>query len=966
MPAVLTHKAVMLLTRERLATLRDRLQAKVDAGGTVTDLEHRVLYLAGRAHAMMSDDDVAPPDGEFPTDPESRLAFTRGVSRFAVMGSMGPDITGFSGIFVPGQSWVFDIIHKGNPDVHMEPVVARTTDFSLELWREAASLIDARAGDAAAGKAAARKAVQGYVLGHLCHIAGDVISHPFINDVEWHLGVATDAGKRERFEHSTGEGSIDSRVAREVFRQESIRSGPHDWAAWWPAVDDVPAELYTAYDSALDRVYAARRNRPTGFGAFEERWRDGGLPPLTADFIKDGYGLLRKGVIPMGYGWGYWSWFGFLTPAIVPLAAAFPLALAMPRGSELTGKRPWEVDERGWFEFLMVPLAVGSVIPIFYGIWIATLTTHGVEAITGVGLAAAFVTLIEGIIALATVGVEDLAGWVRWLVIWGPPVGFGLYFVGQAIADFARGAKARGVLSLIYAAPFLLMALMAVLVLGLGSLISLIVAEAGSDDAADVAQAVIFWVFLAIVCLAAIVLWFALPPSMRDARIPESPEPFAAERRHFARLFDDATLFHDSSAAPPDLAGRFYPSDARPLLKLWWTGGGEMHVRSRRTHIEFSFSGEGEPDQAVPAPLAPMTAADFAEILNRTVQDSGGATGSLQATVVHTGELAAQLPAGPTFSDEGDRAESVIEHFEQADEYRQLGDSEEDTEYVLRHAPRFVQAVRYGLAGPVPFDPRETGLVRGTGTVSSDGKDVTGVDTSFRTFFDPGDRIQAGNQIRTITLITSDTELRVATEFNPGLEEGAEYERVGDERERGEGFGFIPSPGETAPGGETIMERAADLGVLLCLGAAPHLLSVAETRVPSLNGRTAGGAAVEERVAKVYQVFRNWNLDRRRENEWRMLIAGGAVDEKDGDPKRWDATMRRPQDGAWSAPPDPVAAVEPVTRRLGWVELLRRWSDGPASAGTNALDTAGDSPTNQELSRALAYLLDMPDPAVLD
>jgi hypothetical protein len=118
MPAVLTHKTIMLLARERLERLRDQLQAKVGEG-TVSDLEHRMLYLARKAHEMMSLAGDGALDVDFPTTESKvpyRLPLGRGVSPFAVMGSMGPDITAFSALFQPGQTWVFDLVHKGNPD----------------------------------------------------------------------------------------------------------------------------------------------------------------------------------------------------------------------------------------------------------------------------------------------------------------------------------------------------------------------------------------------------------------------------------------------------------------------------------------------------------------------------------------------------------------------------------------------------------------------------------------------------------------------------------------------------------------------------------------------------------------------------------------------------------------------------------------------------------------------------------
>src|SRR5262249_49565425 len=101
MPAVLTHKTIMLLARERIKTVQDVLARKIATGAQVTDLEHRMLFLASKAFEMMSDNNVAPPDAELPaiafpgTALRVRLSYAtplgQGVSRFAVMGSMGPD-----------------------------------------------------------------------------------------------------------------------------------------------------------------------------------------------------------------------------------------------------------------------------------------------------------------------------------------------------------------------------------------------------------------------------------------------------------------------------------------------------------------------------------------------------------------------------------------------------------------------------------------------------------------------------------------------------------------------------------------------------------------------------------------------------------------------------------------------------------------------------------------------------------
>jgi hypothetical protein len=98
-----------------------------------------------------------------------------------------------------------------------------------------------------------------------------------------------------------------------------------------------------------------------------------------------------------------------------------------------------------------------------------------------------------------------------------------------------------------------------------------------------------------------------------------------------------------------------------------------------------------------------------------------------------------------------------------------------------------------------------------------------------------------------------------------------------------------------------------------------------------------------------------------------MLVGGGAVSEKEAAPETYDFTMTRPRDPAWR--PGPVAG-EAITRNLGWVHLLRQWVAMSANAGQGAVNDAvriggPDTPTNRELSRAMAFLFDMPDPVAV-
>src|SRR5262249_19816950 len=120
-------------------------------------------------------------------------------------------------------------------------------------------------------------------------------------------------------------------------------------------------------------------------------------------------------------------------------------------------------------------------------------------------------------------------------------------------------------------------------------------------------------------------------------------------------------------------------------------------------------------------------------------------------------------------------------------------------------------------------------------------------------------------------------------------------------REEREGYRYVADGRDDVPG-ETLMDYAADVAAIVCLGAVTEL---AEGRIaPDLvNRRSAAGAAVAPEVGPVAQVFRNWCLDRRRVNEWRMMVAGGALSEKGGHPELPDPAMPRPIDIGWRSDP---------------------------------------------------------------
>jgi hypothetical protein len=163
---------------------------------------------------------------------------------------------------------------------------------------------------------------------------------------------------------------------------------------------------------------------------------------------------------------------------------------------------------------------------------------------------------------------------------------------------------------------------------------------------------------------------------------------------------------------------------------------------------------------------------------------------------------------------------------------------------------------------------------------------------------------------------------------------------------------------------ESALGNAVDLAVLMHLGAAPWL----QAAVPPV---VAPGAPAMANVAKSFEVFRQWNLDHRRVNEWRMLVAGAAESEKNNRPERQDPGMLQ---GRLADSAAPVAAGAAIADAMGWVPLWRAWLRvaGDLTADVDAVVTmpytptvrrangSTFSPTNADLTAGVRYLLDLP------
>src|SRR6202035_4158013 len=351
-----------------------------------------------------------PPPSADDLNPPHPLA--AGISKFAVMGSAGPNIPAAAAVLAEGHEWIYRTLHKGTPDENRERVVARSTDFALSLFRHAAQ---GTASLPAAQSAPALSAIRAYTLGHLCHVAADVVSDPWIDDLEDHLGLR----RRDSLFSLGARGPIDTRVAIQVLGAPGPREG-QNWASWWPSPAEVPAVFYDAFKAAFEEVYGAARIH--GSAEVEEGVAKLSPPPLTADLVRDGYDFYYHGILGVAYGFGYWRWALFFLPLVINFGLQLIVFPFLPHASKAFTTPPWKLPdpdgERAAFEIFAFPLLFSAPSAIFYSISAAVLTHRGVGGLTGFGIASAFV-LAGGLAAFfATLNTpNDKFGKVpRWLL----------------------------------------------------------------------------------------------------------------------------------------------------------------------------------------------------------------------------------------------------------------------------------------------------------------------------------------------------------------------------------------------------------------------------------------------------------------------------------------------------------------------------------------------------------------------
>ncbi len=1078
MPGPLTYAAVTLLARDRLGQIKRALAAR-KAAGKAGELELHVLHLATEAERLMSASQPV-------IEPPVRLygpPLTDHVSRFTLLGAVGPDLPRYAAYFVPGKDWLFNTLHKGTPDENRERVLVHSTDLVFDFWRRVGPLIDSEFSDVAKRDQAKAK-MQAYALGHLCHVATDVLAHPWFESIEARLTDPTATPPVRRMRRDDVAGAFDAHVA-DVFFGRGTDTRTKKWADWYPTTSEVPKAFAKALNASIAALYGQRAN---GLPAFDEAF--GKLnpqpPALSEALINEAVEEFRD-IIAIERTWTYADWLGATAAMILPMAFALPGALLLPRAKDMSKEFPAtelpDAEDQRTYESVVYPYAATALGPLVSMILVSA-SGRGLRAEGVTGWVQAGLSLVASVGFFASLGGAGAARWTLWFAI---PMAMTVF---QIIFAIARGGRENS-RKLLWLGPLMQLLVGTLFLLLYRGWLHGSIEELQKDgDARDdgvIVRDFLLWLLIILV------LWFGHAALWRlwfSSHVPDDQNLFAGgEPRQFLQLYDDVDLVHDVGVAfdSDHLADLSYPAARRPLFKLRYeaVGANTLTLRVDRDQLRFRWTiPVATPDRIVYAPIGPVTADQYAQLLAKAVTGDG-TLGTLHVSAARADEAQLELAAGFVFADHGDtlvaqaeeggkKAKTLTESNNEAKLFKLIGGDEAGS-FMLFHAPRPRLAMQMGVGGPVP-ELKRTAQNTAAGTTltlvpaavgappsrrytaSNDG---AGNSPRLRSLFVPGDVLGflvAGAVVeqRIVEQVLSDTDVIVSSPFTTAIPAGGiSYQRVASDRgvrltgtspvqvpppnpgvgpndmqvvvpatffgaqfkagdvvefrsaaagtprqrrtivavkdqspvgappanvnlieldaplapapvgavfidrlsdAEGDGYPFMADANEVFGDGGSVMNDAADLATLLCLGAASRLTSSSAPVTPS-------GAT--KPLHRVSQVFRNWNLDRRRVNEWRALVGGGAVSERRGD---YRATEE-------AAPIDPLDAGEVLTDAFiaqrqaaertvlskGTLGVFRSWVDMTSRQRTDATTAEVFRPgeeNNRDLSRAMAFLID--------
>lgn len=294
MPAYLTHAMVLIRMSQWLELLRTRIDDRRAtlqlAGRPLPDLDERLYHLAGRTLTYLREDPTVAADVALPTTRITNGVGDR-ISKFAFVGSLGPDLPAAAYPLAINHDWAWHTLHKGAP--RRAWVDSKSTMFVRKLLELVEK--DEREGRL---PAAQRRRTVSYAIGHLSHIAADVVLHPAVHALTWN-----DArGALDPLAEQSFEVAMDARTAHGFFQREDLYDDAQSWEDYYLDKGDFKEPL-TLLMNHLSGAFKET------YGQITPNAPVCGLdnpskclsPKFDAEFLMDGYRNTTNWALDEGY-----------------------------------------------------------------------------------------------------------------------------------------------------------------------------------------------------------------------------------------------------------------------------------------------------------------------------------------------------------------------------------------------------------------------------------------------------------------------------------------------------------------------------------------------------------------------------------------------------------------------------------------------------------------------------------------
>jgi len=289
MPGYLTHAMVLIRMIAWLGELRKGIKDRRDAGKPLSALDERLDQLAALTLGYLTTD---PSSQQAGTLPVTRITngVGSGISQYAFAGSLGPDIPAAGNILAINQEWATRQLHRGGPRRAFEQV--KSTALVLKLL-ELAEKFEREPRTTALR----RRDTIAYALGHLSHIAADVLLHPAVHEL-------ADQGQLDPLEHRKFEIALDARIAHGFFQREDLHEG-QSWEDYYVNLSD-KAEPLTRLMGDVSEAFKATYGDVmpnAAVCALPDRTKCL-APKFESEFLVNGYRNTTKWALDAGYDHG--------------------------------------------------------------------------------------------------------------------------------------------------------------------------------------------------------------------------------------------------------------------------------------------------------------------------------------------------------------------------------------------------------------------------------------------------------------------------------------------------------------------------------------------------------------------------------------------------------------------------------------------------------------------------------------